>query len=351
MPIVWFLALSANLLLLMQIVHKENSGMIHLRYLKASVVVVVTWVATELVIQFAYNEAFVYLIHELKFLGILLLPTFLGCFVTEYFNMDAFGKRFFGVKTFIDLVFFLLIMTDRWHGLFRKSLIFELAEQHTVLVENGILYYVIIGYVYVMVCLVVVRLITYMIKIPRLYRRTIQLILFGIVFALSCNLVFQVYHRVWGASFDFTPLSFGFIAWVFYYAIFKYNHYELSSYAKDVILDELSIGMLFLDYDNKVYYMNLLCEEIIGSYDTLKHKGRDQLASDFNRSIDDSILYEKPTKYKVAADQIHIYEVYAKRVLDERGRMIGTLVRLVDITQEETNRINEQIKSQSLQSL
>lgn len=348
MPIIWFLVLVANLLLLLQIFHKEQEGMIHLKYLKATVVVVVMWVATELLIHFSYEEWFIYLIHEAKFLGILLLPSFLYCFITEYFGVKSVATNYLIAKTTIDIVLFILVMTDRWHGLFRISKSFVSMGQHAVVVENGILYYLIMGYVYVMVLFIIIRLIVYMVKIPYIYRKPIHLILLGIVFALTSNFVFQVYQRMWGANFDLTPISFGFIAWIFYYAIFKYNHYELSSYAKEVILDELSIGMLFLDYDEKVYYMNLLCEKVIGPYNTLNHKDRTHLPEVFNACIDESILTKSTIKYKTAKDQIYIYDVYAKRVTDDDGRMIGTLVRIVDITHEEINRINQQIKSQLL---
>lgn len=341
MVFIWFLSVVGTGMLLFRTIEKRNDkSQPYVKYLSYLTSGVLGWVLIQMSIQLIYNEKIVFFLHEFKYVFIIGIGGLLYLFI---FNLtENRPVERWKIFMFLGCYFFLLtvIFTNPYHHLFRNELLFISSHMNYVETDNNWFYTLVVSFNYTMTIIGVARLIGYHLRLPRMYKERSRLMITGILSATGVNLFYQITQIYWNFHVDFTPFSFFLISILFYFSIFVYQNSEISKMVKDLIKEEEDSGIMFLDHDKRIYYVNALCEEIIDmDSKEIIEEHISGLSGSFSDVIREAIKTKDKAIYQFAKDKIFVYEVIAREIVEEKKGVVGTVVTFEDITESEIERL------------
>lgn len=345
MPLIWFVAAISNAILLIIVVGKRRSNDINLYPMIGFVTAQMAWVSIELLIQLIPDENVVLFIHEAKYVFILAIPSMFLMFVRYVIGRTSFSFKRLMIFVVVEIILLVIIASNPWHHLFRKSLAYAKETIVVVSTVNGPFYYVAVLYLYGLIIYTLFILIRYQFSIAKIYRKKYNLIIWGIIFAFAINIVFQYAQINYAYNTDYTPLSFGIIAWIFFYSLFWYKQNNLSFEAKDIMLQNLSVGVIYLDENETVFYANRKAIKIMGAE---KKNISGRLIMHVSKEIMSAVSQLKSghefVDLRIVQDRIYVYRTTLIQIIDNEERYIGSMVQMIDITESELERINHENK-------
>ncbi len=346
MPILWFLTLIVNIFLSVKTFGRITSSNHFVKPLFGLSVSMVGWIFSDLLIRLIDIGHFVLFLHEYKYIFILGAAFFFLLFIECYVEKQKNTNHYLAIRIIVPCVFFLIIITDRWHHLFRKSLTFSGGLSNRFITENGPLYYLVLLYIYLNIIYIVFLLIRYIISVSKIYQIQAIFLIVCILITFSANLVFQL-AQVWLHSrhiIDFTSLTFGLTAWQLYYSMFLRKPPKVTKTIIDSLKDQKEDILLLLDQNHYVIYSNRSTEKLFDqNIKELQKAPLTSLTSYVNEKILEVLQNPGPIKCRVIRDQIYVYQLESSTLLDKKSRLIGYLIRGSDITEQETKRIHETI--------
>lgn len=342
MPVLWFLALIMNSILLFKIYNrlKKNDGYCY--PLLGLSIALFGWVFSELLLKLVMTKAIVLFIHEFKYVFILAAPEFLLNFVKAYTGKTI---KITKVQTFrigLEFFFMIMIVTNPQHHLFRNSIQFESGMVNTVITDNNIGYYLITLFIYCIVLYSVLLLLKYNFSLAAVYRRRVFLILTGIIIALFTNFIFQYVQYFFKTDdhIDFTSLTFGLIAWLIYYALFVYKDRKLSNFVENFITNKIEHGVLFLNTDYEIHYINTTMINMLGTkQDAILFTKITDVSEKLILTIQKALESGQPVLSRIVRDQIYVYEVSVQEIFDKKNKTLGKLVEFKDVTDIQTEKV------------
>ena len=343
MPLIWFVAAISNAILLIIVVGKRKSNEINLYPMIGFVTAQMAWVTIELLIQLIPDVKFVLFIHEAKYVFILAIPSMFLMFVRYVIGRTSFSYRRVMIFVMIEITFLILIASNPWHHLFRRSVTYTKEAIVVVSTVNGPLYYGAVLYLYGLIIYTLIILIRYQFSIAKLYRKKFNLIIWGIILAFAINILFQYAQINYAYNTDYTPLSFGIIAWIFFYSLFWYKQNNLSFEAKEIMLQNLDVGVIYLDENETVFYANRKAIKIMGA-EKKKVSGRYimHVSKDLMSAVSKLKSGLEFVNLKIVQERIYVYRTTLIQILDDEERYIGSMVQMIDITDAELERVNHE---------
>lgn len=338
MTIVWFISLALVFILFWVAYDKLNKTrerhvVLIIMGLSCNIAL---WLLCELIIQLSFNPSTILFVHEAKYIAILSIPGMLHAFAINLYTGKSQKRRSITLLIIIPIILLIGIITNPWHHLFRVDLSVDLDIIHIVQTVNGPLYYLVIGFTYIVILYSLILLLRYHRQQPAIYRKRIGYLIAGIFIIFLSNVIYQYLHIQYGLMFDFSPISFGVVAMLLYYAYFIYDHDDVSDIAKSAILSRLSVGILFFDRSNDIFYANDYFAGIVAvPAGELMKKNFDDLPDRIQRALLETSMENQDVLLEMTAyDQIAIYSVQTQQINDEANRLIGTLAYFQNITEE-----------------
>ncbi|OGO21425.1 MAG: hypothetical protein A2Y54_09520 [Chloroflexi bacterium RBG_16_51_16] len=205
------------------------------------------------------------LLNYVEITGFVLIPIFLPAFALEYSGrIHHLTRRHWIFLSLVPAAILLLVFTNSVHGwVWNSPQVVEVYGLHFLTTSSGLLIDLFFGYAYLIVLACNVLLIVDSIKRPGIYRYQSILLVIGI---LSPHIGGVLYFLRWGQIpyLDLTPLFFIPTAFALYWAITRYRLLDVIPLAHSIVLQNLADGVLVVDENRRVLFLNPTAELILG---------------------------------------------------------------------------------------
>jgi len=166
------------------------------------------------------------------------------------------------VPTLVNVVVWCVPRPNPFWG--NPSIVYEHVPFPQMDYDYGVLfYYVLVPYIYIMLAFSLTIMIHALGKKPRLYRNQLLMLIFGTLIPSIANIfyIFGIspvpYMNISTATFSLTGLL---IAW----ALFRYRFLDLVPAARDLLVENMSDGLLVLDSKHRIIDLNKALTELLG---------------------------------------------------------------------------------------
>jgi predicted DNA binding protein/PAS domain-containing protein len=270
-----------------------------------------------------------------QWFGIATIPVFFFLFAMEYTGRDRFTtRRAVAALSVIPAVTILLVWTNPAHGLVWRS--YELTETNGITVVEqwfGAWYWVNLIFAYGLVMAGSIALLQLVFVSEYLYTDQAALLAVGVAAPLVANGA-SVTGRIPLPGLDLTPYAFTVTGIAFGNALFRYRLFELlpatRRLGRQAALGALDDGLLIVDTDRQVIYMNQTAGDVLGC------DPADALGTPVEKLVDPGTVdFDSGERLAELSRDGRTYEVETAPVTDRRDRVVGHTVLLYDVTERE----------------
>lgn len=249
----------------------------------------------------------------------------------------------------LPVMTFLLAATNEHHHLVWTSFTPSPAGNNILIYGHGIWFYIAIIYFYLIVVAGAMVMIRAAVRLARPYRRQAIALLVGAVMPLLTSMIYVV-----GLSpvpgLDVSPLGFMLAGVALAWGVFQFGLFDLVPVARDLLFESMSDGAVVLDLQNRLVDINRAAQQlldataaIIGQSASTVLASRPDLIERFRNVFEGQAEITLGERYL----DLRISPVY-----DRRGRLIGRLVVLRDITprkqaEEELQQSNAELQARN----
>ncbi|MEM8859672.1 MAG: histidine kinase N-terminal 7TM domain-containing protein [Chloroflexota bacterium] len=221
-----------------------------------------------------------------------------------------------------------VVLTNSWHGWYWADVWVEpgLPEAE---VEHGFFFWIYAIGPYLMTLTSVVLLFNYYRHSPPMYRRQALLMALGGFLPLALRMLEDIFGIDVIPLVDNIPLTLLLSGLLFAIAIFQYNALEMVHIAQDLVVQNISAGLIVLDGQQQIINLNPAATALIGQPDS-QIVGKP--ASDFFGS--ERVESGQTFTFKKEGEPVNIV-VQSSAVHDHRGENVGESLLLVEIAQTE----------------
>jgi PAS domain S-box-containing protein len=259
------------------------------------------------------------------------------------------SPRFIFLTALIPSITLLLALTTKWHALVWTEYHISRHGNFSALeISHGIWFWVHWVYSYILLLIGTILLMRTLFRKQGLYRRQIVALIIAALAPWIANVLY-----VSGNSpipyLDLTPFAFTITIAMLAWGIFGFQLIDLTPIARDLVVDDMSDGLLVLDVQNRIADLNPAAQRMIGR-SASQVIGR--TAAEVFKAWPE--LLERYRDVQEAQDEITIGEGEAQRhfelrlapLRNRRGHRIGQIVAARDISvqkqmQERLERQNE----------
>jgi diguanylate cyclase (GGDEF)-like protein len=263
-----------------------------------------------------------------EYLGTTLLPIAWLAFVLEYTGRrDQLSRPLLAVLAIEPLVMWTLLAIPATHQLVRSFPPGPMTNPPTV--ELGAVYWLHFAYTTALIGVGTVILVARLLRVSSFYRRQSISLLAAVVVPLLANLASSLELPL-AREYDPTPVAVTVGALVLVWGVFRYRLLDLVPVARTLMFDRLGDPLLVLDAYGRVVDGNPAAEHALGGGVGIGRPVRDLL-----REQDVELLDATPSGAEIRltrATDAREYEVISSVLRDDRGRDVGRLVHLRDIS-------------------
>jgi diguanylate cyclase (GGDEF)-like protein len=295
------------------------------------------------------NPSIKYVLHDLKFSTMSLIPVLMFLFILNYINGEIKLKpRFIIIIFIIPFLTILLTATNFEHNLVRRSTWIEHIDGITIVMnENNLWFYVHLIYSYLISIITCIIGINKWVKSSDYTRKKIAVIFFGATIPWGYNIYYSI-KSLTIKSLDLTPMFLAFTALIFLYGILRYKLVDISPISRSIIFDMLNTPSIVFDNHHKVADINNAAAKLLNKSisDCLGLHFNDLTFLDITNNIDNlnnkEILLEN-----------NYYKIIVSPVMDSNNKSIGYAILLNNITDHKMylNEIEAQTFNDSITGL
>jgi PAS domain S-box-containing protein len=275
---------------------------------------------------------------DVTVVGLVIVPTGLLVFVLQISNLRQWlSAPVLFALTIQPVATVVLLFTDPWHGLFYAG---HHPAIRTIGPDSGPVPWVNVYYSYALIFISVVILVVTFIRSASYYRRQIAVILAAIIIPWVVSMFFISGETL--KEVDATPFIFTVTAVLFAFSLWYYRLLDVTPIARDVVVENMNDGVLVLDAQNRITDINPAAHKLLGLAESEvvgKHAAEalapwSQLVERYLNVTHDAL--EEITTGEGEAQRW--YEMRLSRLQDRRGRIVGRVVILRDITEQKRDK-------------
>jgi len=248
-------------------------------------------------------------------------------------------KKRFLLLAVIPAITIILVWTDLMHGLVRYDMHMDHSGIFTVIAKKyGPAFFVHAIYSHLLNLFVWTLLVKTMFFSNEVYKKQAAALLFGVSLIVIPNVLY-----VLGASpvkkFDLTPVFFGPAGSIIAWSIIRYRFFDLVPIARDEVLEAMEAGIMVLDDQGRVLDINPAFANVLGAAPSQISSGKLEdvcggLPGLLRACLDRTITH---TEFSADGDSLRFYEVFFSSLKDSRGKDLGRMAVLYDITAKRAN--------------
>lgn len=196
----------------------------------------------------------------ITYVGAVTVPTALLRFAWQLAELQFRLKRALLIGLVVEPVIVLIaLFTDPWHGLFFAG---EKVENIGMILDGGPVFWMNVIYSYTVILISLIVLVRKYLQTTGLYKTQLGVVLLGSAFPWVNSIIF-----LFGLSpfpnADNTPFSFTIAGIAFTYALLRYHLLDIIPVARDVLIENMSDGVLVLDARNRLVDINPAAESLL----------------------------------------------------------------------------------------
>lgn len=263
---------------------------------------------------------------DITYVGAVIVPGALFAFALQLTNRQEWLKRPFTFILYLEpLLVLTCLFTDPYHGLFFAG---KRAENSAVILDAGPVFWANVAYSYTLILIATALIVGGFMRASGIYRKQLGLVSLGIGLTWLNSIIFIVgLNPLPGA--DNTPFSFTIAAVAFAFAISRYHLLDLIPVARDILIEKMRDGVLVIDSHNRIVDMNPAAQTLLNINSDKIGKPVEEVIKKwqhYERNILPQIEMEFGRKTKRYVD------MQTSFIMDDKGRNIGRLIILHDIT-------------------
>jgi PAS domain S-box-containing protein len=294
------------------------------------------WAGAEAIIVFSTQLSVKLLVTKIQYLGILPTPVLWLVFAIHFSGRARWLTHRNLIALFcIPVLVLLAVWTNEFHSMYYLD--FNLVRSGSLLLANntpGVFYWIGTLYSYLVFTMGTIMLIRVFFTQPSLYRAQIGLVILGALIPLVGNLIYNFGFKP-RLGIDLTPLLFVLTGVTVGWGLFRFRFLGLSPIARELVVENLSDGMLVLDDQNRIVDINPAMETLLQNPAS---KLIGQTADDvFGLWADPKERFwehgDFETEIVSERDGTQIdYHVQVSGIKNRQGKVTGRLILLRDIT-------------------
>lgn len=230
-------------------------------------VVISGWLILNTIGSLAQTESVAFLCSRLSYWFIVSVPVTGFAFALQYT-----GRRWwlsfprFAVFCIVPIVTALLVQTAEWNNLVWESYDFVRSGHLLSLrvLSYGPWFWVHAAYSYALAVAGVSLVVAGTFRSFRVYRRQSTWVLLGAIAPLTANIIY-IFRLVPGLSQDYSSITLALGGVLFAFGIFRLQLFDLRPIARNVLVDNMSDGMIVLDERTRIVDINPAAQVIINA--------------------------------------------------------------------------------------
>lgn len=267
---------------------------------------------------------------DITYIGVVFAPVALFIFSLRITHRSKWLKSpLLALICTVPIVVLIILFTDPQHGLFFAG---KRMENSAYIQDGGPVFWFNVIFSYSLVLLATILLIRTFLRSSGMYRKQIGMVLLGLMVTWLNSIIFVLGINLLPGA-DNTPFSFTIAGIAFAYALYRYRLLDIVPVARDVLIEQLSDGVLVLDAQNRLVDINPAAAAMLDVPPEALGEPLDQALSHWKRGERDLLMHSNPDavfEMPVKAN-MHV-EVRGAPLTDNKGRRIGRLVVLHDIS-------------------
>jgi PAS domain S-box-containing protein len=288
-----------------------------------------------------------------EYLGSALGSTLLLIFAFQYIRQDKWlTRRNVALLWIIPFCTILLALTNEWHHLIWTSFTPSPFGDNIIIYGHGTWFWIAMAYYYSCLFFTALALIRAMVRFPLLRHQAAALLL-GSIVAWGGSIIYNA-----GLSpvpgIDITPIAFALTGLIIAWGVFRFRLFDLVPVARDVLIENMSDGVLVLDEQNRILDMNPSARQVIGvaSVAAIGRPAADVLAAWPDLLARYCGVMQAQDEIAFGQDKLPHLELRISPLYDKGGRFTGRLIVFRDITErkqaeQELRRSNAELQARN----
>jgi signal transduction histidine kinase/CheY-like chemotaxis protein len=282
---------------------------------------------------FSTNLSYMKLSLWFSYLGIAPLPVFGLIFAARYSSTDAWLTPLNTTLLFVvPAITISMVITDDMHNLYYSNVeLIWSGIKHYQKVTAGPFWWVHVVYSYLMIFSGLFIFIRMYFAVPKGTRFRIIIFIMAYLFPFAFSIAYTSFLRSVG-FFDPTPLAFICSGCIFMAGMFSKKIINVIPVALDTLFNTNPDGILVLNTNAELVMANPAAKTVL---ELLRGQEKEECGKQEGLSFSDLIGYQKKGKALGIGDKI--YSFFSTGMTDSRGKPIGYLITISDITRQKKN--------------
>jgi hypothetical protein len=267
---------------------------------------------------------------DITYIGVVIAPVALFIFSLRITNRSKWLKNpLLALIYTLPIVVLIILFTDSQHGLFFAG---KRMENSAYIQDGGPIFWFNVIFSYSLILLATILLIRTFFRSSGMYRKQIGMILLGLMITWLNSIIFILgVNPLPGA--DNTPFSFTIAGVAFAYALYRYRLLDIVPVARDVLIEQLSDGVLVIDAQNRLVDINPAAAAMLDVPAKALGEPMELALSHWKRSEREMLMHSNPEAvFEMPVKANAHVEVRGAPLTDDKGRRIGRLIVLHDIS-------------------
>lgn len=295
------------------------------------------WVLCQLIQIHSTSHSIIFFWHELKYVGINVVPVAVLLTVAQYTNRKKiYNKKSTFLLMIIPIFNLIMMITNSYHGLFRESISFvKVGNIEIINSQYGVWFWFLVVYSYALIFIGLVLLLIKFIHLPKLYRMQTGVLISGTIIPFIWNFLYlSVFKDT--IYLDLTPLTFSLTGIILFWGFYRYKLLDLAPIARDLVFESIEDMVVVLDNNKRIIDINLSASKILGR-DEFKIIGKSvsEIIPELGELPDKDIEIMDRNIILTQKEEKRYFEFKNTQIYDKKNKAIGSLVLLHDITEHE----------------
>lgn len=273
---------------------------------------------------------------KVQYIGIVTVPTSWFIFVLQYTNrVKPFAPRTARLFAVEPLVILALVWTNEYHHLIWTGVAqTPLGDIHLLAVQYGPAFWINIVYTYVLLLIASVNLLQMSARTRNLYRAQARA-LFVTAFMPWLGNTLYLFRWEPLANLDLTPFAFALAGLIFGLGVLRFQLFNLVPVAHDTMLASMNDAVMVLDNEGRIVEVNPAAQKLIGWDTDVTGLAAAHVLTEYADIVERFRgVTEASSEIAVKRKQgVRTFELRISPLHDSRGKTVGRLVVLHDITE------------------
>lgn len=285
---------------------------------------------------------------KILWLRIKYIPSTLNPIIWLFFSLQFthskrwLNNRILRISTISYVLFtWLVVFSSDFHGWMWQKVWIEpgLPEEAVI---HGFYFWVYLGVSYLALFLSFIVYTRYFISAATIYKKQALTMVFGSVVPLFASILFLFFNLDLVPLLDESVLSFLFSGLFFAWSLFGFHSFELIPIAHELVIKNMTIGVLVFDSNNKIVEINPMAEKLlrisndqaIGKPANMVFSNKEDIfvMNDIHEDIETEIE-------SLDFDEKKYFSIHQSPILDRKNELFGRIMLITDITERKKHEI------------